>query len=126
VLGLGRQEDSPFRAGKPAETVQSTRPDLAHAFLRDSQLRADLAQGLLAGTSDPEAAGEDPPLAVVETSEQVRDDSLLPILNELLFDRVGTSVHGVLEDSGACRDEPNAEALVPSIGPDSFQIAQVA
>src|SRR4051812_5293803 len=40
VVGLGRQEDSPFRAGKPAETVQSSRPDLAHAFLRDSQLRA--------------------------------------------------------------------------------------
>src|SRR3954453_10816184 len=77
-----------------------------------------MAQTLLVNTSDPETTDEDPPLAVVETSEQLRDDSLSPILCELLFNGVGTHVHGVLENREACRDEPTAEEAVPSSRPE--------
>src|SRR3954451_756394 len=109
LAGSGRRPDLPFRPGKPSETFQGPRLDLAHAFLRNPKIRADLAQTLLANTSDPEATDEDPPLAVVETSEQLRDDSLSPILCELPFNGVGTHVHGVLENREACGDEPTAE-----------------
>src|SRR4051812_24470623 len=105
-------------AGKPSETVQGPRLDLAHAFLRDPQIRANLAQSLLVNSSDPESADEDPPLAVVEPSEQARDDPLSPILGELLFDRVGTQVHGVPDDREACGHMSIAQEAVPSNAPE--------
>ena len=104
-----------MHAEKTAEMFQGPCLDLAYTFLRDPQIRADLAEGLLAGTFDPEAADEDPPFAIVETSEQVRDDSLSTILDELLLDWVARSSTVSLRIA-VPGDKPTCSSPVPSSG----------
>ena len=122
------QQDELFRPGEPAELVLGDRFDLADAFLRDPQLLADLFQRLLASPSDPVAADEDPPLAVVEPGEQSRDRLLPPLLDVRLLEFVGAGIGGDREVLVVAGDESRVSVVLPtSNGPRNWlRIAQVA
>src|SRR4051794_41597463 len=66
--------------GVTQQLPPGARLDLSHPLLRDPQLRTELPKRLLARAPDPEAADDDPPLAVIEMTEKSRHDPLPPLL----------------------------------------------
>src|SRR5580700_8129259 len=71
-------------AGDLAELVLGAGLDLADAFLGDAQFAAELFQGLLAGTAQPEAADDDLALALVQSAEHPLDRLLHPLERTLV------------------------------------------
>src|SRR3954471_6309052 len=99
--------------GVAPQLPRGARLDLPHPLLRDPQLRTELTKRLLARAPDPEAADDDPPLALIEVTEQSRHDPLPPLLGTLLRAGVGARVGGLRHARGGPEGEPAAGLILP-------------
>src|SRR5438270_1705103 len=80
-----RRQLQPLLHRDLAELLVGPGLDLADPFLGHAQLLAELLQGLLDGPLQPEPAGEDPALAVVQVAEHALDRLSRPTLGDLVF-----------------------------------------
>ena len=88
--------------------------DLADAAMLIPNCLPICFQGLLGSASDPEAAGDDPPLAIVEPGEQPRDRFPPVFLDVRVLAFVGAGLGGDHEDPVVVGEELSVAAVLPA------------